>query len=473
MNLVSSVKWSFLAELANKAIQPLVFIILARILTPDDFGIVAAAMLIIAFTQIFWEAGLGKAIIQLEGDIQEAASVAFFANASLASLMALLLIVFASDLAQFVSQDPTAESIIKVMSLQVILGGLGSIHVALLQREFFFKKLFWVRFATVSLPGLVSIPLAITGWGYWSLVVGLVAGQLVQLAILWVLSPWRPTMNCDPRNVWNIFQFGGWASLSALLMWFYVWADILFIGYFLGVHELGIYRVGNQSVMMVFALIFGPLVPVLYSFLARAQGEPLVVQDIANLLLRVVIWVSLPLSIFAAFFAQELSLVIFGNKWDGISAVVCFMSLVHGFSWIAGMNGEFYRAIGRPNIESIVTGVVLLLYAATYYWSVQYGLERFLFARVCLGFIALFLHFSVFKYVIGVGPIALLGKAMFPFFLSICVFGGSRLFSDLSGLHPYLAIGMGLLGLLVVTLVFFIFYGAKTRSEFKLINAWP
>ena len=120
MSLVSSVRWSFLAELANKAIQPLVFIMLARILTPDDFGIVAAAMLIIAFTQIFWEAGLGKAIIQLEGDIQEAASVAFFTNAALAFLMAVLLIVFANDLAKFVTQGPAAALVIKMMSLQVV-----------------------------------------------------------------------------------------------------------------------------------------------------------------------------------------------------------------------------------------------------------------------------------------------------------------------------------------------------------------
>lgn len=83
MSFANVLKWSFLSELASKAIQPVVFIVLARLLTPEDFGVMTAAMMVIAFSQIFWDAGMGKALIQRQTDIEEAANAAFWVNISL------------------------------------------------------------------------------------------------------------------------------------------------------------------------------------------------------------------------------------------------------------------------------------------------------------------------------------------------------------------------------------------------------
>jgi PST family polysaccharide transporter len=90
----NALKWSVAAEIASKAIQPLVFVILSRILIPEDYGIVAAAIMVISFTQIFWEAGMNKAIIQRQHNIEEAASVAFWINLLMGILVAFLLFFF-------------------------------------------------------------------------------------------------------------------------------------------------------------------------------------------------------------------------------------------------------------------------------------------------------------------------------------------------------------------------------------------
>ncbi len=163
MSVLNALKWSFLGELASKAVQPVVFIVLARLLTPEDFGVMAAAMMVIAFSQIFWEAGMGKALVQRQTDIEAAANAAFWINIALGILIASLLFLFAKPIARSFFQDERVTPVLQAMTIQVLLGALSSVQTALLQKEMGFKKLFWVRFATVSLPGIASIPLALHG----------------------------------------------------------------------------------------------------------------------------------------------------------------------------------------------------------------------------------------------------------------------------------------------------------------------
>jgi PST family polysaccharide transporter len=192
MSFVHAVKWSFLAELVSKAITLIVFIVLARLLTPEDFGVMSAALMVIAFSQILWEAGMGKALIQRQTDIEDAANVAFWINLGLGVLIAGLLFWGAQPIALTFFQDARVTPVLQIMTLQVLLGALSSVQTALLQKEMDFKKLFWVRMATVALPGFASIPLAWGGMGYWALVAGTLTGQAVQVMMLWRMSEWRP-----------------------------------------------------------------------------------------------------------------------------------------------------------------------------------------------------------------------------------------------------------------------------------------
>lgn len=100
MTLINALKWSFLGELASKAIQPLVFIVLARLLTPEDFGVMTAALMVIGFSQIFWEAGMGKALIQRQTNIEEAANAAFWINVILGVVISNALYFSANFVAQ-------------------------------------------------------------------------------------------------------------------------------------------------------------------------------------------------------------------------------------------------------------------------------------------------------------------------------------------------------------------------------------
>jgi O-antigen/teichoic acid export membrane protein len=387
-----ALKWSVAAELVSKALQPLIFVVLARLLTPSDYGVVAAAAIVISFTQIFWESGMAKALIQRQTEIDESSNVAFWINIAMGILFSLLLFLFADYMANVLFHDQRVGVILKFMTLQIFFGALASVHTALLQKELRFDRLFWVKLVTVGVPGLFSIPLAIAGFSYWALVIGTVAGQLAQVIILWNMNKWRPSFTFNTRVAKTLSTFGLWVGVTGLLAWFFIWADSLFVGSYLGSNQLGLYRTGNQFVMMVYGLFFAPLLPVLYSHFSGMQSDRERLRNTLFKVTRIATFISIPMAFLIFTLAEPISLIVFGEKWNGIGFILGVMALSHGYAWVVGANGEIYRAIGKPSYESIITFIMLGVYLAGYYISIQKDFETFVWTRLGLSLTALVPH---------------------------------------------------------------------------------
>lgn len=401
MSIHHAIKWSFLSEVATKVVTPLVFVILARLLTPEDYGVVAAATMVVSFSQIFWEAGMGKAVIQYQGERVTAANTAFWINNLLGLVVAGLLVAMAPMVADKLFHDPRVALVLKVMAVQVLLSAAGSVHTALMQKDMQFKRLFWVRLLTVSAPGLISIPLALRGMGYWALVAGSLVGQTLQLVALWRISDWRPAFAFDSASARRLVGFGSWVAMSGLLGWFYMWADSLIVGMYLGSHELGLYRTGNTFVMMLYGILFGPLLPVLYSHLAGIQEDRTRITQLLGRIFRLITFISVPAGFLLYTLAEPIARIVFGPNWLGIGLVISMMGLTHGFAWIVGANGEAYRAIGKPDYETKIMASTLLLYSFAYWVSIQYGLTTFLWTRFGVALLAISIHFRVAHAAIG------------------------------------------------------------------------
>ncbi len=405
--LIQAFKWSMAAEIASKAIQPLIFILLARLVTPEDFGVMTAALMVIAFSQILWEAGMGKALIQRQTDVDAAANVAFWINIVLGGSMATILYLMASPVAHIFFQDSRVTLVLQVMTLQILFGSISAVHTALLQKEMGFKRLFWVRFATVTLPGLTAIPLALRGMGYWALVAGILLGQAVQVVMLWWSSPWRPSFSFDIPVFKEMVKFGSWVGLSGLLAWFYIWADSFIVGMYLGSHDLGLFRTGNQFVAMIFAFVFGPTIPVLYSHFVKMEGDKDRLGSAMERVIKVLIIISIPIAFTLFSLSEPIGECLFGEKWQGIGLVIRVMALMHGFSWIVGINGEAYRSIGKPFLEAGVMASSLIVYIPGYLISIKYGLDTFVWVRLVLAMWALMFHIILMKMVLSLslGPL--------------------------------------------------------------------
>jgi O-antigen/teichoic acid export membrane protein len=455
----AALKWSFLGEIASKAVTPVVFVVLARLLTPEDFGVVAAATMVISFSQIFWEAGMGRAIIQYRGDRTVAANAAFWVNNALGLLVAGVLVTSSGLIADRIFHDPRVAPVLQVMALQVLLSASVSIHIALLQKDLNFRHLFWVRLATVAIPGLASIPLALYGMGYWALVAGVLAGQVFQVALLWRTSPWCPRFTFDRRVARELVGFGGWVAVTALFAWFYLWADSLIVGIYLGPRELGLYRTGNAFVVMIYGLIFSPLMPVLYSHLSAISHDRDRIREIMTNVIRMLTFLSLPLAAIIAANADLIGGLVFGPKWAGISLVIAVMALTQGVSWIISANGEAYRAIGKPSIETKAMGLSLGIYLIGYLVSIQHGFEAFVWTRLGLVFVGAFIQLKLIKQFIGIDIKKVIGYS----FVMALVCSIPILIAMLVMRERYLVTQIGLFGFTSISIACLLFLYERNR----------
>ena len=392
---IKSIKWTALSEIVSRSIQPVLTLILARLLTPADFGVVGVAMIAIGLAQIFQDFGLGKVLIQRETEVDKSANIIFLTNLTLSVFLYLILFITAPLISKFF-HEPKVIDVLRVLCLQIVLFSLISVHQALLQRNFRFKQLFYIRLFSAIVPGLASIPLALSGYGVWALVFGTLAGGIIQVLLFWRASPWRPRFSYNLQLARQLFGFGSWVAAEAFLLWVIGWGDSIVLGHFIGLKELGVYRVGTTFLMFAFGIFFNPLIPIAYSSFSRLQSKHEELKQTFLKTIRIIASISLPMGALLISLSSAISSVIFGQKWQGIGLVIGVIGLMYGIGWIWGLNHELYRAIGRPDVNTKLTVILIFYYLPVYILVAPYGLFVFCLARFALGVtsILFYLYFT-------------------------------------------------------------------------------
>lgn len=379
----ASLKWSALMEIVTRAAKPITVLALGRLLSPEDFGILATALIIISFCQIFWDAGLSGALIQTEESKEEVADIVFWTNLILGILVYILVFISSPWIAAFFD-SPASKPVLQVLGLQIVIASITSVQQSLLLRELEFRQLFYIKLIVNFMPALLSIPLAFYGFGVWALVSGTLAAQLVNAFVLWYRSAWRPRMRFKMAIARRVFRFGFWVVCESFGVWFLQWGDSLIVGKLLGVYNLGVYRLGNTIVISAFGLFIKPVWPILYPTFARMKGQISELMAVFRKMNRIMIALALPLG--AGFFlvGPQIANVLYGNKWQGLGLVVSMIGLSTGMSWMIGINTEFFRALGRPDVNSKVLLCQNLFFQPAYYVGASHGLEAFVYVRLLL-----------------------------------------------------------------------------------------
>jgi PST family polysaccharide transporter len=421
--ILKSIKWSALSEILSKVLPPFFYIFTARLLTPEDFGLVATSAMVIAFASIIGEAGLSKALIQTQdiSNIEIRANTVFYTNVFFSSLLYGLLIILSDPISTFFN-DKRISEILKVSGLSLIIGSLMSVQIAFLQKDFEFKKLFFARFAGTIIPGIVSVMMAYFGYGYWSLVLGNIASMIIQNMILWKISKWRPTLTYNIKLAKEMFIFSRWVLLSGILSWFFMWGEIFVLGLFFSSQEVGLYRTGNYFVSTIIGLITTPIVPVMYSYFSKIQHD---IESVKKALLfssKVLSFFVLPIGVGIFIIKAPLVNLLFGEKWQGLDFVVGWLALMHSLSWIVGLNNEAYKALGRPDIETKILSLSIFIYLVGYFLSAQISFKAFVITRFVLAVLVLSFHIYASRSVLNLGYSETFFNIRSIFIISLLVF---------------------------------------------------
>ena len=379
-------KWSLFTELSAKLIGPFSLIILARFLTPDDFGVVTIATMVISFTQVFMTSGLHKAIIQTEEvkyKIEEISSVTFWANMCF-SIIIFFIVFFIADPLSHLLNEPRVANVVKVLAFQIIFSALSLVQTALFQRDLKFKKLFWVRIVTVVAPTILSIPLAILGLGYWAIIGGQIFGSLANTIVLWSITRWKPSFYFNFNIFKELFSFGYLSIIEGIAGWFVVWLDAIIIGMYFSTNELGLYRTASSFVNAIMLLLVSPVTPVLYSSLSRLQNDHYMFKKHFLQAQKLVFFVSITIGVIFLLFGDIIGNAIYGSQWKGIGIIISILGIAYGFKALCSLNGEAYRAKGKPGINALIMLINLIMYIPGYIFAGKLGLIYFVLAKAIL-----------------------------------------------------------------------------------------
>lgn len=372
-------KWSLLTEISVKAVSPVTQLILARLLAPEAFGMIATITMVTSFAEMLADSGFQKYLVQHEfvddDDLYKNATVAFWSNMFVSLLMWFVIFLFRDPLVSLVG-NPGLGLPLVVASTSLPLMAFTSIQLALYRRALNFKQLFPIRTVVALAPLIVTVPLAIWGWGFWALIFGTLCGNFVNAIALTVMSPWKPSCFYSFFMLKKMFSFSGWSLLEAISIWLTSWAGTFIVGSVLNERYLGLYKQPMTFVNSAFSLVTNATTPILFSTLSRLQGN---IEEFKTFFFKfqyAVGMFALPLGAGIFFFRDFLTSVLLGNQWS--EAALMFglwglsTSIMIPFSHYCS---EIYRALGKPRVSLLAQCVYIATMIPTLYFAAQHSFE--------------------------------------------------------------------------------------------------
>lgn len=404
--MLSAAKWSSITEIAAKLVSPISNMILARLLVPEAFGVVATVTMIVSFADMFTDAGFQKYLIQhsfkTEEDKFKSANVAFWTNFSI-SILLWLIILFNSDQIAVLVGNPGLGGVIAVASFQLPVTSFSSVQMALYRRDFDFKTLFLVRLVSIFLPFIITIPLAIIGMSYWSLIVGVIFAQLANAIILTFKSKWKPKLYFDLGILKRMFSFSFWSLVEAVSIWFTLWIDTFIISSTFSQYYLGLYKTSISMGNSMMALITSATVPIIFSALSRLQDDDEQFRNVFLKFQRVVSVIIFPLGVGVYLYSDIVTQILLGDQWVDASGVIGLWALTSALVIIFGHYcSEVYRAKGNPKLSFLAQILHLVVLVPTCIFASKFGFWALVYARSWIRMEAILVHFVLMKFIVGI-----------------------------------------------------------------------
>lgn len=268
----SAVIWVVADKIGGSSLNFIVTIILARLLTPEDFGLVAMVMVFFAVSSAFVESGFSSALIREKSISEVDKSTTFVFNLVMSVLLYIVLFLAAPRIAAFFNQEELLW-IVRVMGLNLIINAFAIIQRATLTQQINFKTQTKVRLLAVIISGGAGIALALKGYGVWSLVAKIGLMGLFNTLFLWIANPWKLSLHFDPAAFRRLFNFGYKILLAGLLDRIYQQIYNLLIGRFFSAATLGYYNQAYTFSNMTINTVFRSVERIIYPVLAKLKDH--------------------------------------------------------------------------------------------------------------------------------------------------------------------------------------------------------
>jgi PST family polysaccharide transporter len=348
-------------------LQTATMMVLARVLSPNDFGLQGMVAVVTGFLALFGDAGLGMATVQRLELTHEQASTLFWINVAVGAMLAMLCAALAPLLVGFY-QEPRLYWIAVVSGATFLFNGLAVQHGALLQRAMRFVTLAKINVLSLAASSTTGVVLSLLGCRYWSLVGMMMASSIVGAAAVWLAIPWIPGPPRRRSGIRSMLHFGGLATCNGFVV-FLAWnVEKLLLGRFCGADALGLYGRAYQLVTLPVQQLNGAITGVAFPALSRVQHDA---ERLASCFLRgysLLISLTIPVTIISALFAEEIVRIVLGAKWmeaapifRSLAPVALVFAVANPLSWLVMSTGRAGRALSISTAATplVTVGIVL------------------------------------------------------------------------------------------------------------------
>ena len=388
---VKGVGWSFIDNLSSSGITFLVGLVLARLLTPSEYGIMAILTIFIAVSNSIVDSGFSNALVRKTNAKRVDYNTVFLFNLVVSGLLYVVLFFAAPAISVFF-KEPLLVEVMRVIGWVLVINALAIIPRTLFVKEVNFKTQTKVSLIASISSGVVGIGMALAGMGVWSLVGQQLSRQLLNTLFLWIYCKWRPVWEFSVQSFKELFGFGSKLLLSGLLDTVFKEIYSLVIGRCYTSAQLGQYTRANQFNQIFSSNLTTVIQRVSYPVLSSIQDEPERLREAYRKVIKSTTLISFACMLGLAAVAKPLIILLIGEKWlpaVGFLQIICFSSMLYP---LHAINLNILQVKGRSDLFLKLEIVKKIIAVGPLVLGVLFSIEYMLWGSVCTSFIAYFLN---------------------------------------------------------------------------------
>ncbi len=372
---VKSLLWAGLGFASTRVTVFVTTLMLAKLLVPADFGVVAAALAVMAYLEIILDLGIGAAVIYEQEDGVTARLDNAFTMGVLGCVGLTVFGWVATPWLAAFFHTPGQEWLYRAMFLCLLLRGASQIHDAMLRRDLRYRRRSAVEISRGIARAAVSIPLALTGFGAWSIVGGILAGELTGSVLNWILVPFRPRLRLDRNVATAMLRFGLAVTALKVISEIGMNSDYLVVGNRSGPDELGYYNLAYRIPEMILGAaywVFSSVAFPVFSRVHRRDGSDL--GETMLKVLRLSCLFGFPVGALLALISRDVVTGILGPQWLPVVAPLTILSLAMALDAIGYASGDIFPAVGRPGLLLAINLPLTVLLACGFVAAAPHGI---------------------------------------------------------------------------------------------------
>ena len=347
--LVHGVVWNFTEKILVKAVSFAIGVILARLLSPSDYGLMGMMAIFLSVSSVFIEGGFAKALIQRQNCQDIDYSTAFVTNVSM-SLIIYVVLFFAAPFIATFYEEPILKPLTRVMGLTFVLGSFNIVQRAKLMKNVDFKSLAQINVLSILVTGAIGIGMAYQGFGVWALVGQAIGQTLFLLLIFPFYSKWKPSLRFSKESFSHLFGFGSKLMITEVYSVIFNNIATMSIGKVYKSKELGYYTRGSQFSDLIAFTINDVLGTVTFPVLSGLQDDKEHMVTVYRKTLFVIAMVIFPVMVLCALLAYPLVLLLLTEKWLPAVVLMQWLCLARMFMPLSALNMNILNAIGRSDL---------------------------------------------------------------------------------------------------------------------------